>query len=95
VKCWSLTPKQREALVLFVPWYCDIRGIPLTACEDWRTFRVGGLGAKDPVSKVRGLLSHCQIAGPGERVDGVRELIALKESGVPIQWRPGKDFFNT
>lgn len=95
VKCWSLTPAQREALVLFVPWYCNLRSIPLTACEDWRTFRVGGLGLKDPVTRVKGLLAHCQCAGPGERVDGIRELIDLKASGVPIQWRSGKDFFNT
>ncbi|OHD17996.1 MAG: hypothetical protein A2Y38_06390 [Spirochaetes bacterium GWB1_59_5] len=95
VKCWSLTPAQRAALILFVPWYCKLRGIPLTACEDWRTFRVGGLGLKDPVTNVPGLLAHCQIAGPGERVDGIRELAELKAAGVPIKWRSGQDFFHT
>lgn len=95
VKCWSMTPKQSEALRLFVPWYCKLRGIPLTACRDWRTFRVGGLGLKDPVTNVKGLLAHCQIAGPGERVDGIRELDELLRANVPIQWRDGKDFFNT
>lgn len=94
VKCWTMTPAQKDALAVFVPWYCNLRGIPLTACEDWRTFRVGGLGLKDPVTNVKGLLAHCQISGPGERVDGIRELIDLKAAGVPIQWRSGKDFFN-
>jgi len=94
VKCWSLTPAQEEALVAFVPWYCKLRGIPLTACSDWRTFRVGGIGQRDPVTNVPGLLAHTQISGPGQRVDGILPLMVLKDSGAPIHWRSGEEFFD-
>lgn len=94
VKCLSLTPAQAEALVLFVPWYCKLRGIPLTACSDWRTFRIGGTGIEDPVTNVPGLLAHMQISGPGQRVDGVLALLALQEGGAPIHWRSGPEFFD-
>jgi len=96
VKCWSLTPEQATALALFLPWWCGLRGIPLTACEDWRTFRLGGTGTQDPVTNVKGILAHTQISGPGQRVDGILPLYHLKEMGVPgIQWRSGADFFKT
>jgi hypothetical protein len=80
VRQWSPTPAQQKALVAFVPWWCELRGIPLTACEDYRCYRLGGLGAKDPVTNVTGILAHMQIAGPGERVDGVVELECLKRA---------------
>ena len=95
VKCWSLTPEQEEALKLFLPWWCGLRGIPLTACEDWRTMRIGGAGRKDPVTNVKGILAHAQISGPGSRVDGILPLIVLKDSDVPIVWRSAEDFFAT
>lgn len=96
VKCWDLPPAQKAALAAFLPWYCQLRGIPLTACEDWRTFRLAGdLGTKDPVTNVKGILAHCQISGPGRRVDGILSLMALKEAKAPIQWRSGADFFKT
>lgn len=91
-KCWDLTPAQKEALVLFVPWWCELRGIPLTACEDWRCFRLGSGGRRDPVTNVTGILAHGQISGPGKRVDGFISLIALKEGGALISWRKGEDF---
>lgn len=87
LKCWSMTPAQEAALVAFIPWYCKVRGIPLRACSDWRTFRLGGHGTKDPVTNVTGLIAHAQVSDPGKRVDGFRELIALKESSAPIVWR--------
>lgn len=93
VKQWGLTPQQQRALALFVPWWCELRGIPLRACDDWRTFRVGGKGRKDPTTDVTGLLAHTQISGPGQRVDGCVALHALKQSGVPIEWRPGPEFW--
>lgn len=95
VKCWDMTPEQKKAVVAFLLWYCPLRGIPLTACEDWRTFRLGGAGLKDPVTNVKGILAHCQISGPGQRVDGILPLMALKELGAAIQWRSGPDFFKT
>jgi len=95
VKCWTLTPAQEEALKLFIPWWCQLRGIPLTACEDWRTMRLGGVGQKDPVTNVKGILAHAQISGPGSRVDGFLPLIVLKDSDVPIAWRSAVDFFKT
>ena len=95
VKCWSMTPEQREALKLFLPWYCELRGIELTACEDWRTFRVGGLGAGDPVTNVKGIIAHCQIAKPGSRVDGILPLHHLKEDGcTEIRWREAENFLD-
>jgi len=95
VKCLDLTPAQKAALVAFIPWYCNLRGIPLTACDDWRTFRIGGQGTKDPVTNVKGLVAHMQISDPGRRVDGVRALMALKDGGAPIEWRSGEDFLKT
>lgn len=98
VKCWDLTPEQKEALAIFIPWWCELRGIPLTACEDWRTMRLGhGNGRKDPVTNVKGILAHCQISGPGKRVDGILPLIALKEreDDINIRWRSAEDFFDT
>ncbi len=95
VRCWTLTPAQEEALKLFIPWWCKLRGIPLTACEDWRTMRIGGVGRKDPVTNVKGILAHAQISGPGSRVDGILPLIVLKDSDVPVVWRAAEDFFNT
>lgn len=97
VKCWSLTPEQEDALALFLPWWCKLRGIPLTACEDLRTFRLsGGLGTKDPVTNVVGILAHGQISGPGRRVDGFLPLLALRErDDTGIEWRSGEDFFLT
>lgn len=97
VKHWSLTPEQEEALKLFIPWWCNLRGIPLTACEDWRTFRIGGVGRKDPVTNVKGILAHTQISGPGRRVDGILPLIVLREADedLGIEWRSGEEFFDT
>lgn len=98
VKCWDLTPAQKEALAIFIPWWCKLRGIPLTACEDWRCFRLGhGAGQADPVTNVKGILAHTQISGPGARVDGILPLIALKAKGdsTGIRWRSGDEFFNT
>lgn len=94
VKCWSLTPEQEQAVLLFVPWWCELRGIPMRACSDWRSMRVGGLGLEDPVTGVTGILAHMQVSGPGRRVDGVLPLIALEESDVDIEWRPSKKFFD-
>lgn len=93
VKQWGLTPQQRKALAIFTPWWCELRGIPLRACDDWRTFRVGGTGRKDPTTNVTGLLAHTQISGPGQRVDGCVALHALKQAGVAIEWRPGTEFW--
>jgi hypothetical protein len=93
VKCWSLTPEQERALVLFVPWWCKLRGIPLTACEDWRTMRIGGVGVNDPVTNVKGLLAHTQISGPGQRVDGILPLMVLREADTEIEWRSAENFF--
>jgi hypothetical protein len=98
VKCWDMTPAQKEALAIFIPWWCKLRGIPLTACEDWRCFRLGhGDGRLDPVTDVKGILAHTQISGPGKRVDGILGLIALKDAGAStgIRWRSGQDFFDT
>ena len=94
VKCWDLTPAQKTALALFVPWYCTLRGIPLRACDDWRTFRLSGhLNTKDPVTNVTGLVAHAQVSDPGQRVDGFRALAALREhADVTIEWRSGVDF---
>ena len=95
VKGWTMPPAQVKALGTFLVWYCPLRKIPLTACEDMRTFRLGGAKDKDPVTNVKGILAHAQIAGPGSRVDGLIELLQLKEAGYPILWRPGTDFFKT
>jgi len=95
VKCWDLTPSQKSALIGFLPWYCELRGIPLTACEDWRTFRIGGMGVKDPVTTVTGILAHAQISDPGQRVDGILSLICLRDADTKIVWRTGEDFFKT
>ncbi len=96
VKCWTLTPEQEAALILFIPWWCKLRGIPLTACEDWRTFRLGGAGRSDPVTNVKGILAHTQISDPGRRVDGLLPLIVLKDAGpsTGISWRTGEGFFD-
>lgn len=95
VRCWTMTTEQIENLAGFIPWYCKLRGIPVTACEDWRTFRLSGkLGTRDPVTKVKGILSHTNISNPGARVDGVLPMYHLKEYGADIQWRSGADFFN-
>lgn len=94
VKCWSLTPEQEAALILFVPWWCQLRGIPLTACSDWRTFRIAGGGLKDPVTNVKGLVAHTQVSEPGARVDGILPLIVLKEARTPIVWRSAEEFLN-
>lgn len=95
VKCWTLTPEQAKALALFIPWWCFLRRIPLTACEDMRTFRIGGAGRRDPVTNVKGILAHGQIAGPGSRVDGFLPLIVMKKMGTAIEWRSAEDFFAT
>lgn len=97
VHCWTMPEAQIKALALFLPWWCKLRGIPLTACSDWRTFRLGGLGTKDPVTNVKGILAHTNISGPGQRVDGILPLHHLKEMGAVtgIQWRSGADFFKT
>lgn len=96
VKCWTLPPAQVSALAAFLVWYCPLRGIPATACEDMRTFRLGGAAEKDPVTNVKGILAHAQISGPGQRVDGFVELLQVKESGIQgITWRTGADFFKT
>ena len=96
VKCWALPPAQVFALAAFLPWYCPLRGIPLRACDDMRTFRLGGAGTSDPVTNVKGILAHAQVAGPGSRVDGLLELLQIKEAGSPsIVWRSGADFFKT
>jgi len=95
VKCWAMTPAQRTAFALFLPWWCNLRGIPLTACKDWRTFRLSGKhGTKDPVTDVVGILAHTQVANPGSRVDGILPLHHLLEDGCPgIEWRSAEDFF--
>lgn len=85
---------QTAALAIFLPWWCRLRGIPLTACEDWRCFRLGGAGQADPVTNVKGILAHTQISDPGGRVDGILPLHHLKERGVDLGWRSGEDFFN-
>ena len=97
VKCWTLPSAQVAALGKFLAWYCPLRGIPATACEDMRTFRLSGeLKTKDPVTNVKGILAHAQISDPGQRVDGLLELLQVKESGIPgIAWRSGTDFFKT
>lgn len=96
VDCWTMTPAQTAALALFLPWYCNLRGIPVTACEDWRCFRVDEtLGVNDPVTNVKGILAHAQIGEPGHRVDGCMELQCVKDAGAAIQWRSFKEFFNT
>lgn len=96
VDCWQMTPAQEEALILFVPWWCRLRGIPLTGCSDWRTFRIGGAGRRDPVTQVKGLLGHTQVSGPGARVDGILPLMVLSERmSEGIRWRSGADFFDT
>lgn len=94
VKCWSMPQAQIDALALFLPWYCELRGIPVKACEDWRCFRVGGLDLKDPVTNVKGILAHTQVSDPGRRVDGILPLHHLKEAGAPIEWRSGDRFFD-
>lgn len=89
---YSLTPAQTATLRAFVPWWCELRGIPARACSELRTFRVGGLGLADPTTEVTGILAHAQCSGPGERVDGFVELHALM--GAPgIAWRPGLEFW--
>lgn len=86
MKCWSLTPAQVTALRAFIPWYCTLRGIPLRACSDLRTWTAGGLGLKDPVVNETGIIAHMQVAAPGDRVDGAIELQALL--GISgIDWR--------
>lgn len=96
VKCWTLPSAQVTALAAFMVWYCPLRSIPLTACEDLRTFRIGGAAEKDPVTNVKGILAHGQISGPGQRVDGFIELLQVKESSIAgIAWRSGADFFKT
>lgn len=97
VKCWSLPKPQVAALAKFLTWYCPLRGIPLLACEDMRTFRLSGdVGVNDPVTNVKGILAHAQISEPGARVDGLLELLQVKESGLSgITWRSGADFFKT
>jgi hypothetical protein len=95
VKCYTMTPAQVFALAEFLPWYCQLRGIPATACEDWRTFRLGGAGVQDPVTNVKGIFAHGHISGPGQRVDGFMELSMLKQAGAKIIWRSGANFFNT
>jgi hypothetical protein len=93
VKCWTMTPEQEAAVIAFIPWYCELREIPMTACKDWRSFRVGTLGRNDPVTRVLGLVAHTQISDPGRRVDGILPLIALKAAGdTGIEWRSGEDF---
>jgi hypothetical protein len=95
VKCWSLTPAQEEALVLFLPWWCDLRGIPLRACSDMRCFRLSShLGLKDPVTNVTGILAHAQCGEPGTRVDGLLPLYALQQRDTPIDWYAGSLFFS-
>jgi len=94
VKCWTMTDEQREALKAFLPWYCNLRGIPVRACEDWRTFRLSGKhGTKDPVTNVKGIIAHTQVAGPGSRVDGILPLHHLQLDGADIEWREAEDFF--
>lgn len=96
VKCWTLPKPQVDALAKFLTWYCPLRGIPLLACEDMRTFRLGEADEKDPVTNVKGILAHAQISNPGQRVDGFLELLQVKESGLSgITWRSGADFFKT
>ena len=93
VRCHSMTPEQVDALVEFLPWYCRLRGIPAAACSDWRTFRLsGGLGRRDPVTAVPGIIAHAQVAAPGTRVDGILPLHHLLETGADISWRKGEEF---
>jgi len=95
VKCWDMTDEQKAALALFIPWWCEIRGIPLTACEGWRTFRLSShSGIKDPATNVKGIVAHAQVSSPGRRVDGLLPLIALKASNAMIEWRSAEDFIN-
>ena len=93
VRQWSLSPAQAETLRLFVPWWCALRGIPARACDELRTFRVGGLGLADPATDVTGVLAHAQVAGPGDRIDGLIELRTLQEAGV-LDWRAAEDFWS-
>lgn len=92
-KQWSLTPPQEATIRVFLPWWCKLRGIPLRACSEFRTFRVGGLGLADPVTDVTGIIAHAQCSGPGERVDGFAELHALKDPTTGITWRDGPEFW--
>lgn len=95
VRQWSLSPAQAETLRLFVPWWIGVRGIPARACDELRTFRVGGLGLADPATGASGVLAHGQVAGPGERVDGLVELLALQAGGGSgLTWRDGPSFWD-
>lgn len=102
VRCWSLTPEQEEALKLFIPWWCKLRNIPLTACTDLRCMRVetGSKALQDPVTNVKGVLAHGTVGGAGRRVDGFLPLTVLKaaqDAGecLGIRWRSAEDFFDT
>lgn len=98
ITCWTMTQAQIDVLIAFIPWYCKLRGIPLTGCSDWRCMRLSsGGGRQDPVTNVKGLLAHAQISGPGRRVDGIVALEALFEAGesTGIKWRTGEEFFDT
>lgn len=77
-KYHDLTDAQKNALKIFIPWWCDLRGIDKVIRGEHRTFRRGGLGINDPVTTWRGVLSHCQVADPGHRVDGVEVIELLK-----------------
>lgn len=91
---WALTPAQADALAAFLRWWCPLRGIPLRACEGLRCYRVGGLGVADPATRVTGILAHAQVAGPGQRVDGLLELHTLRaRSDTEIAWRPEAEFW--
>lgn len=96
IRQWSLTAAQADTIRIFLPWWCQLRGIPLRACSEYRTFRVGGLGVADPVTAVTGILAHGQCAGPGMRADGFVELEALRTGprGSGIEWRPGAEFWS-
>lgn len=83
VRALTLPQAQVKALALFLNWYCPLRQIPLLACEDMRTFRIGGADEKDPVTKVRGVIAHAQVSDPGRRVDGFLELLQIKSQVSP------------
>lgn len=77
-KYHDLTEAQKAALAIFIPFWCDLRGIEKQIYHEHRTIRKGGLGVKDPVTNLKGVFSHCQVADPGHRVDGVEVIELLK-----------------
>lgn len=92
VRYYSPTPEQTATLLAFVPWWCQLRGIPARAVSDYRCLRIGGDGRRDPVTDATGIYAHCQVAGPGSRVDGAIALHMLRDA-EGIEWITADQFF--